>query len=309
MNYSKNYLSEIGKRTGFITANLEKVIRLLDVLEFIFSRSDFREKLVLKGGTAINLAYTHFKRLSIDIDLDYHGSLEREVMLLDREIILRGLDDFMLRNGYEVSKKSRESTALISRSYRYKNASGNIDNIKVDINFLDRVSLYDSSAFDLHLFDHSLTVVVPNKEELFGMKTAALLARSKPRDVYDYLFFVDHINEFDLFRYRKAAVFYLSLDNIYSIDDASFNLIRSLNYHNIMTELTPVLSKNERFDLEQAKAKVIFTLQKVLALEADEQSYLNKLKQGEYCPELLLGKEIGERVRRHPMALWRVKSK
>ena len=34
MNYSENYINALGKRTGFINANIEKVIRLLDILSF-----------------------------------------------------------------------------------------------------------------------------------------------------------------------------------------------------------------------------------------------------------------------------------
>lgn len=35
MNYSEDYISNFGKKTGFINSNIEKVIRLLDVLKFI----------------------------------------------------------------------------------------------------------------------------------------------------------------------------------------------------------------------------------------------------------------------------------
>lgn len=70
MKYIKNNISEYSEITGFIGSNLEKVIRLLDVLNFVFSKSTFKDKFVLKGGTAINLVYTDLKRLSVDIDLE-----------------------------------------------------------------------------------------------------------------------------------------------------------------------------------------------------------------------------------------------
>lgn len=78
MNYSKQYIENESKSTGFIGGNVEKVIRLLDVLEFIFSKSSFGDALSLKGGTAINLVHTNLNRLSVDIDLDYHRYLEKE---------------------------------------------------------------------------------------------------------------------------------------------------------------------------------------------------------------------------------------
>lgn len=56
--------------TGFIKDNVEKVMRLIDILEGIFT-SKWKDKLVLKGGTAINIFYSGMPRLSVDIDLDY----------------------------------------------------------------------------------------------------------------------------------------------------------------------------------------------------------------------------------------------
>lgn len=119
MIYSKILIEKFSHETGFIGSNIEKVIRLLDVLDFIFSKSSFQEKLVLKGGTAINLAYTNLARLSVDIDLDYHGSILREVAVADREKISNELDSFMLSEQYELSPKTRQSTALLSKVYRY----------------------------------------------------------------------------------------------------------------------------------------------------------------------------------------------
>ena len=40
MNYSEDYISNFGKQTGFINSNIEKVIRLLDILVFINSDLD-----------------------------------------------------------------------------------------------------------------------------------------------------------------------------------------------------------------------------------------------------------------------------
>ena len=85
MKYTKAFIIKLGEETNFINNNLEKVVRLLDVLDFIFNKSSFSNDVVLKGGTAINLLHTNLKRLSVDIDLDYHGTLDREKTFLDKE--------------------------------------------------------------------------------------------------------------------------------------------------------------------------------------------------------------------------------
>ena len=58
MKYIKENISKYATSTGFIGSNIEKVMRLLDVLNFLFSKSSFKNKLILKGGTAINLIHT-----------------------------------------------------------------------------------------------------------------------------------------------------------------------------------------------------------------------------------------------------------
>lgn len=55
MNYSKQYLAELSTKTNFIKDNLEKVLRLAEILKFLNIDNLFKGKLALKGGTAINL--------------------------------------------------------------------------------------------------------------------------------------------------------------------------------------------------------------------------------------------------------------
>ena len=72
INLSQKNVVQVANLTGFIKDNVEKVMRLADILEFICS-TQWKDKLVLKGGTAINLFYRQLPRLSVDIDLDYIG--------------------------------------------------------------------------------------------------------------------------------------------------------------------------------------------------------------------------------------------
>ena len=68
----------------FPPRTLDKVERLLDLLAEIDEHSMLKDKLALHGGTAINLFMLNIPRLSVDIDLSYIGSVEKDVMLADR---------------------------------------------------------------------------------------------------------------------------------------------------------------------------------------------------------------------------------
>ena len=306
MNYSKQYISKTSEQTGFIANNIEKVIRLLDVLDFIFNKSSFKDALSLKGGTAINLIHTNLKRLSVDIDLDYHRFLDKDKTAKDRELILKELDSYMEAEEYSISNKSRSSAILASRTYSYLNASGNNDNIKVEINFIDRINLYPNTITRIDYFGKSISVISPSKEELYGMKVAAAIDRSKPRDLYDVDYLFNNLKGIDLSMLRKVAIFYLSLDGVYKIDEASFKGIKAINAFAIKKELLPVLKKGEKFDLNEAQERVIKNLSNLLSLDKNEVLYLQEFSKGNYNPNLLFDDYISERAEKHPMAKWRV---
>ncbi|HUE54987.1 MAG TPA: nucleotidyl transferase AbiEii/AbiGii toxin family protein [Candidatus Udaeobacter sp.] len=68
MKLDAAYVNRIADATGFDALQLEKVIRLRQLLIEFRKHSFLRERLVLKGGTAVNLFYLDLARLSLDID-------------------------------------------------------------------------------------------------------------------------------------------------------------------------------------------------------------------------------------------------
>ena len=307
MNYSKQYINEIAQKSGFLANNTEKVIRLLNVLKFIDEELNrISHQLILKGGTAINLIYTNLTRLSVDIDLDYVGSLEKEQTLKDRERILESLDNYMLKEGYSVSSKSRGSAILVSRTYAYINAYGNRDNIKVEINFIDRIHILPIVNRKINYFDKEVMIKAPLEEELFAMKICALIDRSKPRDLYDTFRLKNDFLNLEKDKLRKLTVFYLSLDGIFELNENSFKGIKAVSQDSIKKELLPVLKKNERFNLEAIKQEVINFLQDLLVLTSDETKYLENFSKGTFNPSLLFDGCSAERAAKHPMVKWRI---
>ena len=307
MNYSSKYIDELNKDNNFIKSNLEKVIRLLDILNYISTELDpYQCKLVLKGGTAINLMYTNLARLSVDIDLDYIGSLDKEKAKQDRTVIMDALDNYMKGEGYDVSPKSRGSVILESRTYGYTNASGNRDNIKVEINFIDRIHIGPSVKKLVNYFDKKVMVLAPLEEELFAMKICALIDRSKPRDLFDVNKLKSHRSFLDMGRLKKFTVFYMSLDGIFKVDESSFDRIKTITKEDIKKELLPVLPKNSKFDLASAKDDAVEFLNDLLVLNDDEKKYLEEFAKGNFDASLLFNKTFdAERAAQHPMAKWR----
>jgi hypothetical protein len=72
--------------------------------------------------------------------------------------------------------------------------------------------------------------------------------------------------------------------------------------------LIPVLRKSEHFDFETAKITVKDYLSKLMMLTDSEKLFIEKFDQGIYQPDLLFDDDdIVERIKEHPMAVWRIK--
>jgi len=110
---------------------------------------------------------------------------------------------------------------------------------------------------------------------------------------------------------RKIIVFYLVLGSRKKVElPFHFNNIHALKYNQIRANLTPVLKKSVRFDFEAAKTAVTQYLSKLMILTDNEKLFIENFKIGVYQPELLFDDDaIIERIKEHPMAVWRIKAK
>jgi len=60
--------------------------------------------LALKGGTAFNLCFGPPQRLSVDLDYNYIGHLDRAAMLEARPVVEQAVVDLARRHGYRVQQ-------------------------------------------------------------------------------------------------------------------------------------------------------------------------------------------------------------
>ena len=314
-NYSKNILDKMAAEIGFFRDPLEKVFRLCDVLRFLNAHSATGDYLALKGGTAINLTIFNLPRLSVDIDLDFAVECSRDEMMSARASINNDILNFMFAQGYALSPNIKNPHSLDSWVFYFQNAGGNRDHIKIEINYFMRCHVLPVvkrgvKVEFLELSDE-LTTLTPL--ELFGGKIKALIERCAPRDLFDVQNMLQHhvidVAEQDLL--RKIIVFYLVLGGRENIKlPFSFENINALKYNQIRANLTPVLKKTERFDFEAAKTAVKKYLIQLMVLTDSEKLFVEKFNRGVYQPELLFeDNAIIERIKEHPMAVWRTKEK
>ncbi len=309
MEFSRQYLTRLAQESNFIKDTLEKVLRLSEILKFLNSDVVFKDKLALKGGTAINLTAVELPRLSVDIDLDFTVNVGKEELPEIKEKFKKRLTDYMWQEGYSLAD-SRDHFALTSFLFNYINNAGNRDNIKVEINFLDRchvLPLEKKKVLTKGIVE-DFEVLALNTTELYASKINALLSRATPRDLYDVNAMIENNVIKDTELLRKCLVFYNAIGGDYDIQTLDYKNVERLDYRKYKTQLKPVISKDDKFDIEKAKEIVIAYIKNLLVLTDGEKEFLSKLKDKTYAPELLFdNEEIVANIKNHPAALWRTK--
>jgi predicted nucleotidyltransferase component of viral defense system len=303
------YIKRIADGTGFDAVQLEKVIRLRQLLIEFRKHPFLRERLVLKGGTAVNLFYLELARLSVDIDLNYIGQLDREDMQRERPEIVKATDQITKALGYKV-QRSADDYALNEWFLTYQNHAGSSDQIQIEINFLMRAcALAPQLRQAMPIGDEpACEFPVLAIEELFAGKIRAMIDRQHPRDLYD------------LFRFRKAPLSYDSelmrklavlLGSTLNRDLRSYDMSRfaDIDEQAIKRLLYPLLKAGDR-----PIGAVMFAVAKPIldgVLDhSRETNFLEAMAAGKYQPELLFPKDDGivNRIRLHPALLWKAEN-
>jgi predicted nucleotidyltransferase component of viral defense system len=308
--YSRNDIDNLAIELNFIRDNMGKVVRLCTILEYINTDPMLAKHLALKGGTAINLLVMPLPRLSVDIDLDFMENCDRPTMLRFRKSITEKLQAYMYTNGYRLAPGSKHPFSVDSLVFQYTNVIGNLDNIKVEINYSMRSHLLpaETKPIKLHGFMNvkvrSLSLV-----ELYASKVKALLERGAARDLFDVHNMIQSqvISEEQKALLRKSVVFYSAVGgNVKPTETYSLQPIERLQFKQIRITLLPVLKKGTFYDLESAKREVCGYLEDLMQLSDNERLFIERFASNEYRPELLFeDKEIVERIAEHPMALWK----
>jgi predicted nucleotidyltransferase component of viral defense system len=302
------YVRGIAQQTGFDGSNLEKVIRLEQLLIELHNHPFLHGKLVLKGGTAINLFYLTLARLSVDIDLNYIGELDRDRMLRERVDVAKSVEQISLALGYKVQRGIDEH-ALIEWYLGFQNHAGTFDQIQVEINFLMRACVFPPKVrLATPIADEkSCEFAVLAVEEVFAGKIKAMIQRQHPRDLYDLYRFVRTGPAHEAGLLRKSAVLFAStMDR----DFRTYDVKRfTIDAEDIKRLLYPLLKAEDR-----PTGAEMFAVAKPLLLGVldhnRESGFLEQMAAGKYAPELLFPEhpDIVERIRRHPALLWKAKN-
>ena len=312
MRISRQRLTSEAESTGFRAEVLEKVIHLLGLLDGLQTHPYLKGKLALKGGTALNLFFFNLPRLSVDIDLNYIGAVEREKMLSERPKVEQAIQAVCAREGFAV-RRVPDQHAGGKWSLRYESSLGQGANLELDVNFMFRIPLWPVTSMDSHQVGSYRVedIQVLDLHELAAGKLAALLARYQARDLFDahQLLYQSRLRREQL---RLAFVVYGAMNRkdwrTVSAEDLDFEegelerqLLPLLRVDSLRDEKQP--GKYGRRLVEKCRE----ALEVVLPLSGSEMEFLDRLlDEGEIQPSLLTSdKGLQKRINRHPLLEWK----
>lgn len=293
----------------FPPQTLDKVERLLDLLEEFGEHPSLRGKLVLHGGTAINLFMLDVPRLSVDIDVSYVGALDKDEMLAERPVVERSIIEVARSQGYSVSGgDGGHAGRTFVLGYR---SDWGLDHVKVDCIYMNRSPLLpvESKASPLR---PDLGVPVLADAELIGSKVKAFFDRVKVRDLYD----VSNLwrvlagrSEAERSLAHSVVLFYASLSAAFPHGFENRPARFSDRQSELAEQLWPMLRRGiEPPELESlVDDAASFTVGYVLPRTDREREYLERFAHGDYRPDLLFHDEdMAKAALVSPEAQWKL---
>ena len=312
MKLSRERILSEAASTGFRPEVFEKVVHLFGLIQSIWSHPFLKNRLALKGGTALNLFIFNLPRLSVDIDLNYIGSSDKEIMLAERPKIDNSIMAVCQREGFMIRRSATEHAGG-KWLLRYESAFGQGGNLAIDLNFMFRIPFWPINLCDSHLVGSYMAEQIPilDVNEIAAGKLCALLSRQTGRDIFDaHQLLTKKILKKD--RLRLAFVVYGAMNR----KDWRTVSEKDIGYsaNELMNELAPVLRSDET-DNTRDPARWASRLVKechqtisiVLPFTEGELEFLDCiLDRGEIEPYLITTeKEMANKILNHPGLQWK----
>ncbi len=308
---SKKNLMKDAKTNHYKPEILEKVYQLLSVLNDLVSNPYLREKIVLKGGTALNLFYfDKIPRMSVDIDLNYIGQLDRNSMLEERPVLTDAINKIFLQKQFELDRNPNRHAGS-KMIWRYGSILGQKGNLEVDLNYMYREPLWPI-LWLLPKLNYSGAVEIPvlDIHELAAGKLSALFSRNVSRDLFDahHLLVNSKLNAQKL---RLSFVIYLSMTEI-KLSNLNKDYL-DYDLTDIRNKLLPVLHQEnlprKPSDIKKWAITILKELQEslhqLLPLKNSEIDFIMQVRDGNIRPELITNdKKLTEVIKTHPAISW-----
>ncbi|PIR10222.1 MAG: hypothetical protein COV52_09695 [Gammaproteobacteria bacterium CG11_big_fil_rev_8_21_14_0_20_46_22] len=270
---------------------------LLKILPCLKGQDGF----VVKGGTAINLFYRDFPRISVDIDLTYTNIENRESTVENMNRLLNEFGALIIKrvpNAKLNKQLSKNKDYIVKLMVSDKKSI-----VKIEPNFVLRGTIFDANRLPVskkvtqEFGEFIDEIPIASFNDVFAGKICAALNRQHPRDLFDIKLLFENEGITDLL--RQTFVVYLACDSrpIHELLNPNYLDISSLyarEFNNMTAEPVPL---NELVDVRSKLVKEL-----LVTLTKNERNFLLSIKQGEPDYSLLPFKNLDKL----PALKWKV---
>ena len=258
--------------------------RLVHALRAIYTDPFLRNRLCLKGGTALNKLYLPgTSRLSVDLDFNAIGS--KEQVLRERTPIGEAIAAALAQqdSNYDLSYRGRYDQLTVYA--RFSPLSGTArQRLKVEVSFIERFAILGQVELSLvpSPFDEPLAVNTYRLEELTSTKLRALYDRRKGRDIYDLFRIADH--DLNQAAVRKMVLYYFYRANkVFHYPTFVRNVELKIAERGFRDDVRSLIRHGVELDWETACQQVLAHFEFLGDLDDRDQLFLDLAK-------ILLGK-------------------
>jgi len=253
--------------------------RLVYALQAIYADPFLRDRLCLKGGTALNKLYLPDQgRLSVDLDFNAVGPRER--VLQERTQISRAVMAALQQQdgGYDLTYRWRYEQATVYARFLPLSGAAR-QRLKVEISFVERFAILGRQKRPLLIspLDEPLAINTYHLEELTSTKLRALYDRRKGRDMYDLF----RILTRDLNRtaIRKMVLYYLYRANqVFHYPTFIANIEQKIARRGFHDDVQGLIRLGHTLDWQKACERVVGDLAFLAELDDRDRLFLDLVK-------------------------------
>jgi hypothetical protein len=290
-------------------------VRLLGILRRLTEHEGTRGNWALKGGTALNVFHLDLPRMSVDIDVNFLGAIEREQLPDLRASFERALSDCCALEGCAVKRAPTEHAGGKFR-LQYSSVVEGAGRLEVDVNYVSRVPLLGVEQ-RAHRMPSIARLEVPSLslQELAAGKSCALLDRGLARDYFDVREIANaRPGVFETPAFRVA---FTCAAGASRSDMRAAKAPVPLKPIDVADRLLPMLRFRESDvhpsadELSNSLNEAVLRLAlRLVEWSPAEREFLDRLNdRGEIAADLLTDDaEMQDRVRRQPMLAWKAQN-
>ncbi len=294
-------LQKLQRDTGFNADFIEKAYHITKILFGISENGELSKNLALKGGTVLNFVYLNIPRLSIDIDLNFVGALEKEEMLKRRPRVSDGIQYMAEKLGYKAVVKP--PSYIIDRFLlKYPTLKETRDSIKVEVNYLERVSFVGNVKRNFkHFFTDipEFTVSTYTVEEICAMKTKAMVERLYARDIFDMY----NISKLELKKEiaKKLTILYMLMAQKRPEVETLVSKIRRYEDKEIIRQVAQFVRQYYAVNATTVKRRVADFYENIFKLDGNDRKFLKRAEEGIIELDILFdGIRYNKEAQKHP---------